>query len=233
MNTGAPIVAVIPARGGSKSIPGKNIKPLGGKPLLAWSIEVALQAETVDRVIVSTDAEEIGDVAREYGAEVSRRPSRLAGDDALVIDALRDLYSRLEAGGETVDTMVLLEPTCPLRSAADIEACLQLIADGCDSAATFTEAALHPHRAWRITDATPQVFVSGVIPWLPRQQLPPAYQLNGAVYAFRTGGLNRNEPGLLFGRQGAVVMPPERSVDIDGPIDFLVAEEVLREYRQK
>ena len=231
MINGRRVVAVIPARGGSKSVPGKNIKLLGEKPLLAWSVEVALQVSALDRVIVSTDDEKIAEVARKYGAEVFARLPALATDHSLVIDTLRDLYKRLSADGETADIMVLLEPTCPLRSAQDIENCLQLIADGCDSAATFKGADLHPHRAWRITEGEPEVFVPGAIPWLPRQQLPHAYQLNGAVYAFGTGRLTRSEPGLLFGRRGAVVMPPERSVDIDGPIDFIVAEEVLREYR--
>lgn len=223
------VIAVIPARGGSKSVPKKNIKPLAGEPLLAWSVAVAQKVPAVDRVIVSTDDDEIASVARECGAEVYRRPPELAGDASLVIDALRDLTKRLEAEGEEAVIEVLLEPTCPFRSAEDVTQCLELIAGGCDSAATFVEARLHPHRAWRITGETPEVFVSGAVPWLPRQALPRAYQLNGAVYAFRAAGLKQSGRALLFGKQGAVIMPAARSVDIDTELDFRIAEAMLEE----
>ena len=221
-------VAVIPARGGSKSIPHKNIAPLGGRPLLVWSIEVAREVAAIDRVIVSTDDDAIARVAHEHGAEVDRRPAALAGDDALVIDALRELLARLAATGALPRVAVLLEPTCPLRSAADVEACLALLEDDAfDSVATFTSAALNPLRAWRIDQRRPTTFLAGVNPWLPRQRLPAAYQLNGAVYAFRADRLRPEHPSILFGNAAAVVMPFERSVDIDGRLDLLVAEAML------
>jgi CMP-N,N'-diacetyllegionaminic acid synthase len=223
------VIAVIPARGGSKSVPKKNIRLLGGQPLIVWSIETARKVKGVDRVMVSTDDEEIAVISRTNGAEVYRRPAHLATDEALVIDALRDLIATLRAEGEAAEIMVLLEPTCPFRSVEDITGCLELIAQGCDSAATFKEAELNPHRAWKINRQAPEVFVPGAIPWLPRQKLPPAYQLNGAVYAFRMDKLPKASPALLFGRQGALVMPRERSVDIDGPLDFLVAEAMVKE----
>ena len=225
------VIAVIPARGGSKSVPKKNIKLLGGKPLLAWSIEVAKQVEEIDRIIVSTDDEEIGAVSRQYGAEVYKRPGHLATDEALVIDTIRDLIARLAAEGEKAKIMSLLEPTCPFRSARDLEECLGLLGKGYDSVATFKEAELNPHRAWKINDDVPDVFIPGAVPWLPRQKLPKAYQLNGAVYAFRTDKLPEDSNALLFGRKGAVVMPPDRSVDIDGILDFMVAEAILKEKR--
>ncbi|MDI9543841.1 MAG: acylneuraminate cytidylyltransferase family protein, partial [Pseudomonadota bacterium] len=100
--------------------------------------------------------------------------------------------------------------------------------EGFDSAATFREAGLNPHRAWKIEGAEPRVFIPGAVPWLPRQLLPKAYQLNGAVYAFRPAGLAEGSDALLFGRMGAVIMPAERSVDIDTEMDFLVAEAVLQ-----
>ena len=209
-------------------MPGKNVKPLGGKPLIAWSVETALQVPDIDRVIASTDDERIAEVVRRYGAEVYLRPSELAGDDSLVIDALRDLSTRLSSEGENAEIMVLLEPTCPFRAIEDVNDCLALLRKGYNSAATFKMAALNPHRAWRIVNDRPEPFLRGANPWLPRQSLPAAHQLNGAVYAFETFCLDTDSPGLLFGRIGAVVMPDERSVDIDGPMDFIVAEEVLR-----
>jgi len=228
MKAGMRVIAVVPARGGSKTVPGKNIKLLSGKPLLQWSIEIGKSVAEIDRVIVSTDDEQIAEVARNCGAEVYRRPAHLATDEALVIDALRDLIQTLRQAGENDGIMVLLEPTCPLRSTEDVAACLQLLGEGYDSAATFTEAALNPHRAWKIDARKPEVFIPGAIPWLPRQKLPRAYQLNGAVYAFKTSLLEANGNSLLVGKAGAVVMPSDRSVDIDDALDFTVVETLMQ-----
>jgi N-acylneuraminate cytidylyltransferase len=227
MIQGKRVIAVIPARGGSKSVPKKNIKLLAGKPLIAWSIETARGTAEIDRVIVSTDDEKIGSAAKEYSAEVYKRPAHLATDDALVIDALRDLIQRLRKEGEALEILVLLEPTCPLRSGGDIRNCLKVLVSGYDSVATFEEASLNPHRAWKINDGRPEVFIPGTDPWLPRQRLPKAYRLNGAVYAFVVNGLGQDSRSILFGNSGAVIMPKERSVDIDSEIDFLVAESLI------
>jgi len=222
------VIAVIPARGGSKSVPGKNIRPLRGKPLLAWSVEVARQVTEIDRIIVSTDDAEIAAVGRANGAEVYIRPVHLATDEALVIDALKDLLGKLQSEGETAEWFILLEPTCPLRTAEDVRECLRLAAaGGYDSVATFKDAELNPHRAWRLVDGVPEVFVPGAIPWLPRQKLPKAYQLNGAVYLFRASLLAAEARSLLVGKLGAVLMPRERSQDIDDRLDFMIVEALL------
>ncbi len=223
------VLAVVPARGGSKSIPNKNIKPLAGKPLITWSIDVAKSTREIDRVIVSTDDDAIASVSLEAGAEIYRRPAHLATDEALVIDALRDLISTLKSEGKSSDILVLLEPTSPLRTTPDIRACLQLLSTAAlDSVATFKEASLNPHRAWKIVEGKPEVFIPGAIPWLPRQKLPKAYQLTGAVYAFRAGSLLPDSPSLLVGKAGAIIMPKDRSVDIDDEADFALVENLLR-----
>ena len=223
------VVAVVPARGGSKSVPGKNIKNLAGKPLIAWAIEAAKKTGAIDRIIVSTDDQKIAAVSSESGAEVYLRPHHLATDESLVIDALRDLIGSLRQEGENAEIMVLLEATSPLRTPGDIQACLEkLVRDGLDSVATFHEAELNPHRAWKIEDGGPEVFIPGAVPWLPRQKLPKAYQLNGAVYAFRVDGLRGDTPSLLFGKSGAIVLPRNRAYDIDDEMDFLIAESLLR-----
>lgn len=230
MLNGKRVIAIVPARGGSKSIPGKNIKPLYGKPLLAWSIDIAREISEIDRIIVSTDDSEIASVASTYGAEVYDRPARFASDEALVIDALKDLLSRLASEGDATEWVVLLEPTCPLRSADDVRKCLALVAQGhFDSVATFKDADLNPHRAWRLVDGVPEVFIPGAVPWLPRQKLPKAYQLNGAVYIFRAALLAEETKSLLVGRLGAVLMPRERSQDIDDHLDFMIVEAILKE----
>jgi len=233
MLNGKQVVAVIPARGGSKSVPGKNIRSLGGKPLLVWSIEVAQQVSEIDRIIVSTDDAQIASVGKSAGAEVFARPPHLATDEALVIDALKDLLETLKAEQEMPEWVMLLEATCPLRAADDVRQCLQLVAQGCyDSVATFKDAELNPHRAWRIIDGIPEVFIPGAVPWLPRQKLPKAYQLNGAVYVFRAALLEKEAKSLLVGRLGAVLMPRERSQDIDDNLDFTIVEALLKESKQ-
>ena len=198
--------------------------------MIAWSIEIARKVEEIDRVIVSTDDAEISNFSRQLSAEVYARPAALASDHALVIDALKDLVKTLSREQESAEILVLLEPTCPFRSVEDVQRCLQLLAtDEFDSAATFTNAELNPHRAWKITGRTPEVFVVGAVPWLPRQELPEAYQLNGAVYAMRIVGLMASSQSILFGRIGAVKMPRSRSIDINDAIDFSVAEQFVRE----
>jgi N-acylneuraminate cytidylyltransferase len=230
MLNGQRVIAVVPARGGSKSIPGKNIKPLLGKPLLAWSIDVARQVSEIDRIIVSTDDSQIASVGEAFGAEIYARPAHLATDEALVIDALKDLLRRLESEGDAPEWLILLEPTCPLRSADDVRKCLELVSGGqFDSVATFKDADLNPHRAWRLVDGIPEVFIPGAVPWLPRQRLPKAWQLNGAVYIFRASLLAEEAKSLLVGRLGAVMMPRERSQDIDDHLDFMIVEALKRE----
>ncbi|MWG36305.1 acylneuraminate cytidylyltransferase family protein [Halomarina oriensis] len=224
------VVAVVPARGGSETVPNKNVRGLGGKPLVAWPIDVARATPAIDRVVVTTDDPSIAAVAREYGADVVDRPASLATDDALVVDALRHVVEELRSEGEDADLLVMLEPTCPLRRPEDVIACLERLAAGdCDSVATFTEAAVNPHRIWRIDGGDPEPFVDGADPFQPRQSLPDAYELTGAVYAFAVDALPAEGSSLLFGRQGAVTMPRERSVDIDTELDFAVAETLLAE----
>lgn len=228
MLNGQRVFAVIPARGGSKSVPGKNIRPLKGKPLLAWSVDVAKQVSEIDRILVSTDDAEIAATGRAVGAEIYARPPHLATDDALVIDALRDLLATLDREGDAPEWMILLEPTCPLRAADDVRACMELASKKhYDSVATFKVADLNPHRAWRLIDGEPEVFIQGAIPWLPRQALPTAYQLNGAVYLFRTSVIAPGAKSLLGGKMGAVLMPRERSQDIDDMLDFIIVDAML------
>jgi N-acylneuraminate cytidylyltransferase len=130
---------------------------------------------------------------------------------------------------KSIDVTVLLEPTSPLRSVEDIDACLDQLRQtpSVDSVATFTEAELNPHRAWRLKGGSPEPFIEGAVPWRPRQALPEAYQLNGAVYAFWTDRLPKDAIAPLFGQAGAVYMPAERSVDIDTELDLKLANLIV------
>ena len=224
------VVAVVPARGGSTTVPNKNLRRLGDRPLVAWPVDVAAATPEIDRTVVTTDDESIAAVARDHGAEVVERPAELATDDALVVDALRHVLGVLRDEGETPDHLVMLEPTCPLRTPGDVQQCIdRLVTGDCDSVATFTEAALNPHRAWRLDDGDPVPFLTGANPWQPRQSLPESYELTGAVYAFDVEALPKAGSSLLFERPGAVLLPPERSVDLDTELDFAVAEALLAE----
>lgn len=215
------VVSVIPARGGSKGVPRKNVREVGGKPLLAWSVETALETAAIDRVIVSTDSDDIAHVSRDVGAEVFERPERLATDDAVIIDTLRELTDRLREAGEQAEYMVMLEPTCPFRSPEDVGKALELlISEDLDSVASFTDAELNPYRAWQIEDDEPTPVIDGVDPWQSRQSLPDTYQLNGGVYAFAIDALPSEGSSMLFGDCGAITMPQARSVDIDTPLDL-------------
>jgi N-acylneuraminate cytidylyltransferase len=207
----------------------KNVREVGGRPLLSWSVEVARATDVIDRTLVSTDDDEIGAVARESGAEVIDRPAALATDDALVADAVRHAVARLREDGESAPYVAMLEPTCPFRAPEDVQLAVErLVEHDLDSVASFTDAALNPHRAWSIEDGRPTPVVDGADPWQPRQALPDAYELNGGVYAFAVDALPDEGVAMLFGDTGAVTMPPERSVDIDTPLDLefarLVAE---------
>ena len=231
--TGAPalpacprVLAVIPARGGSKGLPGKNTLPFLGKPLLVWSAEVAREVAGIDTVVVSTDCPDIAAVARAHGIAVIDRPAHLATDTATSKDAVLHAVEVIEATHTGhVEVVVLLQPTSPLRTADDVRATLAPVLAGVeDSAATFCPAKSHPARAYRLTAHGPEPFLADA-GWADRQALEPAWVLNGAVYAVAMTAFRANPtPAFLFGRQAAIPMPIERSADIDTAFDFALAE---------
>lgn len=224
------VLAVIPARGGSKGIPGKNIRKFVGKPLIVHSIEASLNCSLIDRTVVSTDDDEIAAVARAHGADVIERPAELAADTSLVIDAIKHAVLTVEKEGEDVDIVLLLEPTSPFRRAEDLDRCVRVLLDGkADSVATFTDACVSPNRLWRVTEDVVEPYIEGAVPWLPRQKQPKAHELTGQVY-----GLSRkilferaDSISLLLGRTAAVITPRETALDIDTELDFIVAEKIM------
>ncbi|MDE6416244.1 MAG: acylneuraminate cytidylyltransferase family protein [Duncaniella sp.] len=221
---------VIPARGGSKGIPGKNIRPLAGKPLIVYSIEVALtMAPATSHVIVSTDSEDIAAVAREAGADVPwLRPAELATDTAGSREVILHAMDQADAAGVSYDCVVLLQPTSPLRTAADVEACLALYTPDIDMVVTVKEAACNPYYDCFETDpATGYLHVSkgdGLI--TRRQDAPKAWQYNGAVYVINPQSLRAMPLGAMP-RRVASPMPAERSIDLDTLLDWQAAENIL------
>jgi len=229
-------LAIVPARGGSKSIPRKNIVPVAGKPLIAWTIEIALAAPVLDRVIVSTDDPEIADVASRHGAEVPfLRPAQLAQDDTPGIEPVLHAVRWLdEHESYRPDYVMVLQPTSPLRTSQDIEAAVQLAREWqADGVVSVCPAHQHPY--WmksitedgRLTDFLPLDRVCAC-----RQALPPVYALNGAVYLARREVLLALET-FYTDRTYAYIMPPERSLDIDTPWDLYVAELILKDRMQR
>jgi N-acylneuraminate cytidylyltransferase len=212
------VLAVIPARGGSKGLPRKNIRLVAGKPLIAYSIECARQSQYVDRIIVSSEDDEILDVAVRCGAEVLRRPRHLATDEAPGVATALHAIEALPG----YDMAVLLQPTSPLRAAADIDGCIeQCLASGMTACVSVVEAEESPYWMFSLTE---QQSLQPVVPLDDRpigrrQDLPRAYLLNGAVYAAGCDWLTSHGTFVLPGIRGWV-MSRQRSIDIDDQSDL-------------
>jgi CMP-N,N'-diacetyllegionaminic acid synthase len=225
------ILAIVAARGGSKGLPGKNIRPLLGKPLIAWSIEAGLSTPSIDELVVSTDDEEIAQAARAAGARVPfMRPTELAGDTASSIDVVLHAIDWLAAAGEHYDVVVLLEPTSPLRESADIEAALELMAGQHAGAVVSVCCAESVHPAFmyrRDADGRLQPFLERQPTGLRRQEIEPLYFLEGTVYASRIDVLRARRSFYHEDTVGYEV-PHWKSLEIDELDDFLMVEALLK-----
>lgn len=223
-------LGLILARGGSKRLPRKNLLPLAGKPLLAWTVEAALAAHQLDRVILSTDDEEIATVGRNYGAEVPFiRPAELAGDNATGLDVTLHALHTLGQTDERYDFVVILQPTSPLRGAADIDGAIDLLLERQADAVISVCETDHPPE-WSNTlpeDGSMATFYRPGVRSTRSQDLPTSYRLNGAVYIYNCKRLIDSRSLAMDNNSYAFVMPRERSVDIDHAIDFDIAELLL------
>jgi N-acylneuraminate cytidylyltransferase/CMP-N,N'-diacetyllegionaminic acid synthase len=226
------VVGVICARGGSKGVPHKNIRPLAGKSLIAYTIETALASALIDRIIVSTDDVNIADVAGKYGANVPfLRPAELARDDTPVIDSVLHAMRWLdEHEGYRPDYVMLLQPTSPLRSTEDIDGAVQLAREKqADSVVSVYSVHQHPYWMKRVTkDGRLVDFLSLDRTYTCRQDLPSVYALNGAIYLARREILLERQT-FYTNQTCAYVMPPERSLDIDTLWDFYMTELILKD----
>ncbi len=230
------VLAIIPARGGSKGMPGKNIREFAGKPLIVHSIGTSLQCPLVNRTVVSTDDDKIAEISEAHGAQVIKRPDELATDTSLVIDAMRHAVRQFEQKGQDVDIVILLEPTSPYRRMEDLEKCIQvLLEDRADSVATFTHSDISPNRLWRVSGDVVEPYIEGAVPWLPRQKQPKAYELTGQIYGLSKRVLFEKEDSisLLLGRKFPVITPRETALDIDTELDFMVAEKIMEHFQHE
>jgi N-acylneuraminate cytidylyltransferase len=222
------VLAIIPARGGSKGIPRKNLIPLAGRPLVAYSIETARQAKGIHRVVVSTEDPEIAAVSRGYGAEVVERPVQISGDNASSESALLHVLEHLQWNENyTPDLIVFLQCTSPLTQADDIEGTVEsLWGEDADSALAVTP--FH-HFLWNRTRSGEALGINhDKAQRLLRQDREPQYLETGAVYVMRTSGFVKSRH-RFFGKTALHVVPSERSLEIDDANDLKVAEILLRE----
>lgn len=217
MIRGLRVLALITARGGSKGLPGKNVRPVRGRPLIDFTIAAAREATCVDLVVLSTDDDEIARVALACGCEVPfRRPAALASDEAKSMDVVMHALDQLPPH----DVVVLLQPTSPAREAADIDACVQRLVDAqAPACVSVCPAQESPYWMFRLGEHARLTPLFDTPAATRRQDLPPVFVLNGAVYAARTDALRRM--GSFLGPETvAHVMPRERSIDIDTLEDF-------------
>ncbi len=224
-------IATICARGGSVGVPRKNIRPLLGRPLIAWTIEQARSTPGVDSVFVSTDDEEIAAVARAHGAHVPfLRPAAMATASAAKVPVIQHLAAWHLAEVGPFDRLVDLDPTSPLREIADIVACLALLDERVDAVITAFESEKNPY--FNMVERKPGGRIGLVCPpkgvVVARQQAPAVYSMNASIYVWHRETLAK---GLWSGRVAMHVMPRERSIDIDSPLDFRIVEMLMSERR--
>ncbi|MBX5437765.1 MAG: acylneuraminate cytidylyltransferase family protein [Alicyclobacillaceae bacterium] len=231
MIEGSSVLAVIPARGGSKGVPRKNLREVAGKPLLAWTIEAGRASRYIDRLVLSSEDPEIIDVAKRWGCEVPFvRPEALARDETSAMDTVLHALNEIEG----FDYVVLLQPTSPLRLAEDIDRCLETCL-GCGSWAgvTVTQVDKSPFWMYRLDERMRlSPLLPSAKPPLRRQESEAVYVLNGAVYAAEIKRL-RAVRSFLSSDTVASVMPRERSIDIDTEFDLWLAELLLRERNRR
>lgn len=225
MYTNKTFLAIIPARGGSKRLPRKNVLDLCGKHLIAYTIEAALKSKNINKVIVSSDDEEILDISKKFGADILKRPYELANDTATTFDAIKHTIDNFEK----YDYIVLLQPTSPLRNEKHIDEAIELLekkkADAIVSVCEMEHSPL-----WSNTlpnDGNMNNFLKDEILNKRSQDLDKFYRLNGAIYICKTEKLIENKSFLLKDNIFAYIMNRENSVDIDEEIDFKIAEVLI------
>lgn len=224
------ILAIIPARGGSKTIPRKNIKLLNGKPLIYYTIKESIKSKYLGRIIVSTEDKEISEISKKYGAEVIERPEELAKDETPTIDVIFHVLQVVKAENFEPGLVVLLQPTSPLRNAQDIDNAIELfLKNDCESVVSVCEVEHSPYWSFEIENRYLKPIFGGKYLNMRRQDLPKVYTPNGAIYV-STPEILRKYKSFYCSKTIPYIMPPERSVDIDNEIDFMLAELLMRKY---
>jgi len=221
-------LCIIPARGGSKGLPKKNIIELNGKPLISHTIDFLNTIDIIEKdIVVSTDCDEISTIASLYGAEIVNRPPELSGDKSVVLDAVKYTLKVLAEQGRCYDLVFLLEPTSPIRK-PEIFIKAYSVLHEFDSVATYTENQVPPNRLWRIENNQVRPFNENFDPFLPRQSFEKGYFLNGVLYGTKAKLLNSmNCQTVIPGLVHPIVIPYGDYVDIDTIEDLRYAEYLM------
>lgn len=215
-------LAIIPARGGSKRLPRKNILDLNGKPLIAWSIEAGITSKYIDKVIVTSDDDEILDIAKQYGSDTLKRPAKLASDTATSFDALKHTIDTLER----YDNVLLLQPTSPLRTFLHIDQAIELL-ESKKADAVISVCEMEHSPIWSNTlpdDGSMNGFLKDEAKNIRSQDLETYYRINGAIYICKTERLLEEKSFFIKDNILAYLMDRKNSIDIDEEIDFKIAE---------
>lgn len=225
------VLVVIPARGGSKGIPKKNIKELGGKPLISHTIECAIASKLVTQIVVTTDADDIMSVAESYPITTIKRPAELSDDYSNVVDAAMHAYQMLD---ENFDVLILLQPTAPFRTTKDLDEVIKMFEDvdleGVISVVPMNE--IHPARMYELDS---QSKMSSLLPngeSLRRQDIKPVYYRNGCFYAVRVDAFLKQKKFMVENKK-AYIMNPEWLINIDTPRDFMLAQLLFNEWKNQ
>jgi CMP-N,N'-diacetyllegionaminic acid synthase len=223
------ILAVIAARGGSKRVPGKNARLLGGRPLVVWSIDVAKPVPDICDILVSTDDAEIAEIARRAGALVPwLRPAELATDDASSVDVCLHALKWYEIARGRIDGLMLLQPTSPFRSRSTITRGIELFRENkCRSVIAVSPAVSHPMWCLKVNGKFLQPFIEGGGLSGRSQDLPPAYVLNGGFYLIEPAELRQNRTFFCDTTLPLIIGEPAECIDIDTEWDWRIAESVL------
>jgi len=219
-------LAIIPARGGSKRLPNKNILNLNGKPLIVWSIEAAKRSRYIDTIVVSSDSDEILNIAKEYGIDIIKRPNELATDTASSIDVIKHVIENYP----NYEYIVLLQPTSPLRNEKHIDEAIELL-EKKNADAVISVCEMDHSPLWSNIlpeDLSMKNFLKEEIKNKRSQDLPKYYRLNGAIYICKTDKFLEKNTFFLDKNIYAYVMDRKSSVDIDDEIDFKLAEVLIK-----
>lgn len=220
------VLGIIPARGGSKGVPRKNIREVAGRPLIAYTVEAACASRLLTRCVVSTDDKETADICAELGCNVINRPAELAQDDTPTIAVIKHVFDVLESQGQAFDIGLILQPTSPLRAGPDIDSALQALcqSDADSIVSVYRVSDHHPARMYRMENGS-LVSFDEKYATARRQDLPSVYHRNGAIYAFRRRLLDENT--LMGSRILPYIMEENRSLNIDTEYDLVLADYIL------
>lgn len=235
MIEGRSVLALIPARGGSKRLPGKNLLPLAGRPLIAWSIEDARAVPGIDDVLVSTDDAAIAEAARQHGASVPwLRPAELASDQASSNDVVLHALAQCALAGHAYDIVLLLQPTSPFRDLAKIrEALAQCVRHGGEPVVAMAPARSHPAWCFHVReDGTMQPVLDGAGVHRRSQDLAPAFEISGNLYAMGVSQFQAARSFFTPRTRALVIDDPMQAVDIDDDFDWLVAQAVATQRKR-